>query len=357
MALLVVFVWGIATARPFLVPLCISALLAFLITPLVNQLIRWRLPEWLAVAVGSLAMLAPVVGVAYLLVLQGQNLVEDFPSIMKSVQEGAANFSQSGIGRKLGLNQGGSFSLPALLAKISSSAGQGIAIVVGGLSAIFSATSQLALILFYSVLMVASRKHLRGASEKIIAQSRTIHARALITELTSLIQRFLIAKMLIVLIVSVASAIVLKTFDVRYAFLLAIWNGITLTLIPAIGFLFGAVPTMIVALASGESLLSTLAIFGALFGLNLIEGNVLTPKLIGGRLNINALASFIGLLAGGLLWGIWGMFLSIPILGVLRICFSAFPSLQPWGELMADREDKRLSLSLTRKTPSQDRAA
>jgi predicted PurR-regulated permease PerM len=53
------------------------------------------------------------------------------------------------------------------------------------------------------------------------------------------------------------------------------------------------------------------------------------------------LATFLGVFAGGLLWGIAGMFLSVLFLGVLRIAFSATPALEPWGELLAEPEHKR----------------
>jgi predicted PurR-regulated permease PerM len=109
--------------------------------------------------------------------------------------------------------------------------------------------------------------------------------------------------------------------------------------IPAVGFLIGLIPALIVAAVTGHSFISLLCILGALIVCNLIDNYYLTPKLVGNRVNISALASFVGLFAGGLLWGIIGMFLSIPILGVLRIVFSSTPALRPWGELLSDSTD------------------
>jgi predicted PurR-regulated permease PerM len=132
----------------------------------------------------------------------------------------------------------------------------------------------------------------------------------------------------------------LALFGVSYSVILGAFVG-AMTLVPAVGFIISLIPVIVVALATGHSLLNTVAIVAALVGCNMIDNYYLTPKFVGNRLNINALTSFVGLFAGGLLWGIWGMFLSIPMLGVLRIAFSAVPKLRPWGELLADKTDHR----------------
>ena len=113
-----------------------------------------------------------------------------------------------------------------------------------------------------------------------------------------------------------------------------------LTAVPAIGFIIGVIPPLLVSLANGFGLFKTGAIFLALVVVSIIEGNYMTPKMVGGSLNINALAVFVGLFAGGLIWGVWGMFLSIPVLGILRIVFHAAPALQPWSELLAERKKR-----------------
>jgi predicted PurR-regulated permease PerM len=106
-------------------------------------------------------------------------------------------------------------------------------------------------------------------------------------------------------------------------------------------------------LVTGHSVSQTLVMTAILFGISAIENYVLTPKLVGNRLNLNALTCFIGLFAGGLLWGIWGMFLSIPILGVVRIVFAAIPALEGWGELLSDKLDTSPSELIRKPKASQ----
>ena len=350
--LLVVIVWGVAAARPFLVPVSISALLAFLMAPVVRLLVRWRLPEGLAILASAVLMILPFLVIVFFAVEQGQSLVRDFPSIVSAVNTDYTHFAESSWGHRLNLTaaQGPS----TWIAHLSGNAEKGVSLMVGGLSALLDATSQLALIIIFSVVMLSSRAHLRSSCERILERAESIRAAQLLDEVTDLIQQFLIARLLIVGIVATAAVITLRAFGVTYSFMLGTFDGV-MTLVPAVGFVVALVPILIVAFATGHAIVPVLILGAILIAISFLEGNVLTPKLVGRRLNINTLASFLGFLAGGLLWGVWGMFLSVPILGVIRIVFSAVPGLQPWGDLLAERQDRKLSMNLIRRRP-EDRS-
>jgi predicted PurR-regulated permease PerM len=341
---LIVLIWGLATARAFLIPICISALLAFLVIPIVTLMRKRRVPEWIAVICAALVLLLPIAGIVYALVREGQTLVQDFPSIMTSFNHALSEFAQSSWATRLGISSE-ALDLKSLAEKIGSRAGEGIAFVIGGLSIVMDASSQAALVLIFALLMVASRRHLRASGEKILARVESIQAARLLDEVTTLIERFLVARLLIVAFIGAVDAIALRAFGVNYSFLLGAFFGV-MTLVPAVGFIIALIPTLIVALATGHSIGATLVVTGILVAMSIVEGNILSPKLVGQKLNINALTCFIGLFAGGLLWGIWGMLLSVPILGVMRIVFSAVPDLQPWGDLLADKEDHSLANSM-----------
>ncbi|MBI3544383.1 MAG: AI-2E family transporter [Deltaproteobacteria bacterium] len=325
MSLLTVVLWGVAEARPFLVPLSIAALLAFLISPVVAVLRRLRVPEWLAIGVGALMLVLPLLGLGYLMFAQTQALARDFPGIVVSVKGMLDRF---GVARH--------FNVDNLVARAVSSAGEGVQLLLSGLGAVLNAGSQAALILLFSILMLASRIQLRTSAERILARNESIRAAAMLDAMTHLVSRFLFARFAIVLIIGGADFIVLAAFGVNYAPLLAAFLGV-MTSVPMIGFVISVIPPIAVALAMHKSLAALVGMFGALIAMSAIEGNVLTPKFVGKQINLNALSAFVGLFAGGLLWGLWGMLLASPILGILRIVFMASPRLQPWGELLADR--------------------
>lgn len=345
-ALLGVVLWEISAAHAFLIPVCLAALLAFLMSPLVAWLCRHRVPEWLAITVSGILLVLPFLFVGFMLIRQAQSLLQDYPSIIAGLEKVLLRISSSAWGERLGLAQG--FTVSALSKHLSDSAGQGIQFLVVGLRTVFEAGTEAVLIFIFAILMLASRTHLRRCSERILAQFESIEAARMLDAVTSLIEQFLIAKVIVVGITATASVLLLSVFGLRYSFLLGVVTGV-LTLIPEVGFIASLIPVIIVALSTGYTFLMTVLIVLGCFVIHLLEANVLTPKLVGRKLNLNALATFMGLVAGGLLWGVWGMLLSVPILGVLRIAFSVAPALQPWGELLAEREDTDIARGLMRK--------
>ena len=127
-SLLVITLWGLATARPFLVPVALAALLAFLMTPFVDLMNRkLRLPEGLSLVLSVLILLFPVAGLGYLLVRQGQSLVQDFPAIIATLNGSFLKFTQTGLGHSLHLQD--ATDLNAVLDKVSSEATRGVALL------------------------------------------------------------------------------------------------------------------------------------------------------------------------------------------------------------------------------------
>lgn len=354
--LLIITIWGLSEARSFLIPISISAILAFTMMPLVRLMRQYRFPEWSAIGVSSLLLLLPFLMVVSVLIWQGQALIRDFPTIMNGINRLLSGFFESEFAKKLHVSA--ETNLLALIQRFEGHAGQGLQFLIAGLGAVVGVGSDFLLILLFAVLMLANRKHLRICGEGILKHSFKVEDPYILDQVTALIEKFLVARLLIVLIVAGVDTALLIGFRVQYAFLLGSFLGIT-TLIPAIGFVIGVIPALILSLVIGNSGFQTLGLFLSLLAISAIEGNLLTPKMVGARLNINALSTFVGLFAGGLLWGIWGMFLSIPVLGILRITFNEASSLQPWGELLADKRE-RIGISLTsgaNQKPSREKVA
>jgi putative permease len=337
-ASLIILVWGLTEGRPFLLPVLIAGFLAFLMAPLHRILMhQGKVPDGIAVAICGVLFLSPMVILGFLLAQQGRGLIQDVPQLISGAQDQFQHFTNSNpYASKLGLEPGSDLGM--MLQKFTSGLGQGFGIVVGGLSAVADVGSQMILIFVFAILFLASRIHLRKSAEHILASRQGFDGSHLLDQATDLIQKFLIARMTIVVIIGVLATIALSLLGVSYSIFLGTLFGI-LTLVPAVGSLTGILAAVITAAITGHAAGSVILIAAVLFGVSSLENYYLTPKMVGNRLNLSALTCFIGLFAGGLMWGVWGMFLSVPILGVLRISFSAFPSLQAWGELIADKTE------------------
>jgi predicted PurR-regulated permease PerM len=77
----------------------------------------------------------------------------------------------------------------------------------------------------------------------------------------------------------------------------------------------------------------------------MIDTNILMPKIMSSKVNINALTSIVGVITGSALWGLPGTFMAMPILAVLKVVFEEVEPLQPFAVLMGDDSDEKKSFS------------
>ena len=75
-----------------------------------------------------------------------------------------------------------------------------------------------------------------------------------------------------------------------------------------------------------------------MWGVQLLEGNFITPNLVGSKVSINPFAAIISLIVMGQLWGIAGLVLAIPFVAILKIIFDAIPSTRAYGMLLGEVE-------------------
>ena len=109
-----------------------------------------------------------------------------------------------------------------------------------------------------------------------------------------------------------------------------------LTIVPYIGTTMGGMFPFLVALTTHESPNDALMVVVAIVAIQTIDNYFIEPNVVGGEVNLNAFASIFSIIAGGVIWGIAGMILFIPIIGILKIIFDHVESLKPLGYIIGD---------------------
>src|SRR5205085_10412767 len=105
---------------------------------------------------------------------------------------------------------------------------------------------------------------------------------------------------------------------------------------PYVGGLIAILLPILMSLVTTDSFSSIIAIVISYLAIQFVDNNFLVPRIVSSKVQINALVSIIVVLLGGLLWGIPGMFLSIPFIAILKIIFDRVDGLKPWGRLLGD---------------------
>ncbi|MBL7919355.1 MAG: AI-2E family transporter [Bacteroidia bacterium] len=150
----------------------------------------------------------------------------------------------------------------------------------------------------------------------------------------SLIQNYLVGLLIEMVIVATMNSAALLIIGIDYAIMLGV-IGALLNLIPYIGGVVAIALPMIMALLKDEPS-NALWVLGAYLIIQIIDNNFLVPKIVASKVKVNALVSIIVVLIGGAIWGVAGMFLSIPITAILKVIFDKIPHLKPLGFLIGD---------------------
>ena len=121
---------------------------------------------------------------------------------------------------------------------------------------------------------------------------------------------------------------------INYAILLGIVGAI-LNIIPYLGGVIAVVLFMVIALVT-KSPIYVVYVIVLYTAIQLIDNNYIVPKIIGSKVKLNALISIVSVIAGAAIWGIPGMFLSIPLLAIVKLVLDRIEGLKPWGYLLGD---------------------
>ncbi|MDQ3779732.1 MAG: AI-2E family transporter [Chloroflexota bacterium] len=118
-----------------------------------------------------------------------------------------------------------------------------------------------------------------------------------------------------------AATLALWLLDVPYAVLLGLWTSAT-AILPYVGAFLGAIPAILVALFVSPA--TALGVALVYLAINQIEGNLLTPRIQGEAVKVHPIVIFLGVLAGGEIWGLLGAALAVPVLAVVRVVIEFF---------------------------------
>jgi predicted PurR-regulated permease PerM len=153
-------------------------------------------------------------------------------------------------------------------------------------------------------------------------------------ETKMLIQKYLVGLLIEAAIVATLNSLGLLMLGVDYALLLAI-IGALLNIIPYIGGIVAVVLPLIIAYTSKPPIY-VLWVLILYMIVQFIDNHYIVPKIVASKVRINALISIIVVFIGGALWGIPGMFLSIPLTAIVKVIFDRIPQLHAWGLLLGD---------------------
>jgi predicted PurR-regulated permease PerM len=319
-------------SRSIVVPLVFATIIAILLNPIVNFFIRLRLNRIVAIVMALLITFILLFGLGGLFISQISRLVEAWPTIIDKFTQ----FLNEGViwaGDLLNIKPKKIDiwileTKESLLEKGSGLIGQSLSSIGHGLIVMLLIPVYIFMILFYQSLILEFIQKLFGKEHQtqvgqIVSQTKTV------------VQKYLVGLVIETIIVATLNTTVLLILGVDYALLLGV-IGALLNLIPYIGGIVGVALPMIVVMVTQSSIFYSFYVLIGYYVIQLIDNNLIVPLIVASKVKINALFSVIVVIVGNALWGIPGMFLSIPLLAIVKLICDNVESLKPWGLLLGD---------------------
>ncbi|MEG2333214.1 AI-2E family transporter [Chryseobacterium sp.] len=343
LALAVVSIIGIgyliSLGQSILAPFFLAFLMAMLFLPFANFLERkLKFPRSFSTLASLMVLLVILSGLIYFFSSQVAGFTNDIPKlrsqftvVFEDLQQWVSKTFNVKIKEQFTyLDQG--------LNKILSSSG----LILGFTFGIFS--SGLGFLAFFILFFIFVLNYRRLLNRFIINVFNEKHQSSVVeavSEVRVMTKRYIMGLFIQIIIVSVLTTILLSILGVKYAMLLGVLTGL-LNVIPYIGICISLLISCFIAFATGTVSDCIYTAIGYIV-VHAIDGNIVLPFVVGSKVKINALFSFIGIIIGEHLWGISGMLLCIPAIAIIKIIFERVEDLQAWGNLLGEdtKPDKK----------------
>lgn len=314
-------------------PLLLSLLFAILLRPVAgffNE--KLRLPNVLASLIAVALFMLFFTAIFYFITIQLADMSNEWGTIKNNVMIHYNNI-QNYIRDTFSISKGEQNQM--FSEATSGSMDTGKQIVGNTLASFTDSMLNLILIPIYMFLILLYRTHFVKFLCKLYDEKYHRKLQDILYTIKTAVQSYILGLLFEMVIVSVLTTIGLMIIGVKYAILLGVITGL-LNLIPYIGIVIAGILTIIASLTGSSDLSIIIGIIVVNIIVQFIDNNILVPIVVSSKVEINSIASIAGIIIGGAVAGISGMFLAIPVMAIMKVIFDRIPSLEPWGYLLGD---------------------
>ena len=311
-----------------MIPLAFAMIFSILLNPVYSWFQQHKIPKILSIIITLLLAFILFGAIMYFLSSQIAKFSDSLPLLKQKFNTLTTQFGEWAqlhfgvtIQKQVELMKGALNNSKALV-------GSTVSTALGTLGIILLLPVYIFLFLFYKTLIL-------NFLFEVFAEENSKQVSDILNETKTAVQSYMVGLLLEALIVAILNSTALLLLGVKYAILLGV-IGALLNMIPYIGGIIAIALPVLIATVTKDGYNTQIGILIAYIIIQFIDNNILIPRIVSSKVQINALTSIITVLLGAALWGVPGMFLSIPFVAILKIIFDRVPDLKPWGKLFGD---------------------
>ena len=319
-------------AKSLLLPLVLAVLLAFLLFPITEFLRRkLRMPSGLAIFLCVVSSVAILVLSIIVLTNQITSFVSETPQLRERVLENIYHIQEEfGKVFHVPISEQRQF-ISKNINKLISQSGEALKTLA---SATFSIAVTVGILPVYTFFLLLYRNKFYNLLTAIIQSAHYERTDLIVKQISMVTSRYLSGVITVVLILCVLNSAGLYLVGARYAILLGVVSAVA-NFIPYFGTLIGGALALIISLllqGSGQVAIGISLLF---IGIQFLENNILTPRITGGSVRLNPLITILAIVTGSMIWGVAGMFVAVPLLGMFRIVCDNIEGLHPLARFLS----------------------
>jgi predicted PurR-regulated permease PerM len=318
--------------QDIIVPLAFAILLAVLLLPVNKWLERKGMSRVMAIILSLTVSILFAGAIIYFLSSQIAGFLQDIPAIKKHIADHTKTF-QEWVSNHFKITKVQQASLMDNAAEKMKSTGS---VLIG--DTFLSVTQGLMIVVLlpvYSFLILYYRDMIKRFLISLFKEEHRDNVIEVLHESKFIVQGYMTGLIIEMGIVAAINAAGFLVLGIKYPIFLGVLAAI-LNMIPYIGMLIASVFCMLITLTSSTHMSDVVLVLVILTVVQFIDNNIIMPKVVSSKVKINALITILGVLIGGALAGISGMFLSIPGIAILKVIFDRVEELKPWGLLLGD---------------------
>lgn len=315
-------------------PLAFAALIAMMLEPISRWLQEYKINRVLAIITSIILIAVILGGIMSLLSMQFIQFADRLPEAnakLQTLSKDLIQFFESTF--NLSPDRQVQFLERGIETAIDRS-GEYISTVLGATTSVFTTLGLLPFFVFF--MMYYKKMYRTFLHSAVDGNNEAIDS--VIDSIQRVTQSYIVGMISVVTILGILNAIGLWIVGIDHVLFFAAFAAI-LAVIPYIGIILGSLPAILFALLFTDSLLNPVGVVAVFATVQFLEGNFITPNVIGSQVSINPFMALIALVIGGQLWGISGMILFVPLLGILKCVFDQVKALKPYGYLLGNRTE------------------
>jgi predicted PurR-regulated permease PerM len=345
---IILTIYAMIMAKAVLLPILFALFFSILLAPLCGWLENRGLPRFLAALLSIFAGIVLIGLIGFFFYNQMSEFAADSDMFVERLEELLATV-ESFIASTFSIEAELNFDL--IVAAVVDYVQENASSLTRGLSGAASLLTAVFLVPVYMFLILLFRDLLKNFLKKAFASKdsgREEKVDRIITNVKTLVQKYISGVLIVIGILAVLNSTMLLVIGLDHAIFFGVFAAM-LNVIPFIGPLMGSVLPILYSLITMDSLIYPLIILAGFYVVQLLEGNLFTPVIVGSSVSMNALATLILLFMGAQIWGLAGMILFIPLGAIFKIVCDEVDSLNPYGYLLGrdtgDKSEERSKLA------------